>query len=179
MKRVRVRLRIPLRSAAGLLALLVMAMPPPARADSDRPEYERTFQKTIAVKGGQRLEIEHSQGAVRVSGQNVSELKIAAKIRVSASDEAEGRKFGEAIEISVEESSGGVSVRTRYPEKNWTFTGRGHVSFSVDGAGGSGSGSNSQGGDPGMPHFAGGGVVTRPTIALIGEDGPEAVVPLV
>ena len=108
MKRVRVRLRIPLLSAAGLLALLVMAMPPPARADSDRPEYERTFQKTIAVKGGQRLEIEHSQGAVRVSGQNVSELKIAAKIRVSASDEAEGRKFGEAIEISVEESSGGV-----------------------------------------------------------------------
>ena len=95
MKRVRVRLRIPLLSAAGLLALLVMAMPPPARADSDRPEYERTFQKTIAVKGGQRLEIEHSQGAVRVSGQNVSELKIAAKIRVSASDEAEGRKFGE------------------------------------------------------------------------------------
>jgi hypothetical protein len=30
----------------------------------------------------------------------------------------------------------------------------------------------------GMLHLAGGGVVTRPTVALIGESGPEAVVPL-
>jgi phage-related protein len=31
---------------------------------------------------------------------------------------------------------------------------------------------------PNIPHLAKGGVVTRPTLALIGEDGPEAVVPL-
>lgn len=31
---------------------------------------------------------------------------------------------------------------------------------------------------PGLPAFASGGVVTRPTVALIGEDGPEAIVPL-
>jgi len=31
---------------------------------------------------------------------------------------------------------------------------------------------------PGMPHLAAGGIVTRPTLALIGEAGPEAVVPL-
>lgn len=29
-----------------------------------------------------------------------------------------------------------------------------------------------------LPHFAKGGIVTRPTIGLIGENGPEAVVPL-
>ncbi len=29
-----------------------------------------------------------------------------------------------------------------------------------------------------LPHMAAGGVVTRPTVALIGEDGPEAVIPL-
>lgn len=29
-----------------------------------------------------------------------------------------------------------------------------------------------------IPHFAEGGIVKRPTLALIGEDGPEAVVPL-
>jgi len=33
-------------------------------------------------------------------------------------------------------------------------------------------------GFPTMPHLAKGGIVTRPTIALIGERGPEAVVPL-
>jgi hypothetical protein len=31
---------------------------------------------------------------------------------------------------------------------------------------------------PDIPHMAKGGVVRRPTLALIGEDGPEAVVPL-
>ena len=31
---------------------------------------------------------------------------------------------------------------------------------------------------PDVPHLAGGGIVTRPTLALIGESGPEAVVPL-
>jgi hypothetical protein len=29
-----------------------------------------------------------------------------------------------------------------------------------------------------VPHMASGGIVTRPTFALIGEAGPEAVVPL-
>ena len=31
---------------------------------------------------------------------------------------------------------------------------------------------------PNIPHLANGGIVTRPTLALIGEAGPEAVVPL-
>lgn len=31
---------------------------------------------------------------------------------------------------------------------------------------------------PNIPHLAKGGTVTKPTLALIGEDGPEAVVPL-
>jgi len=29
-----------------------------------------------------------------------------------------------------------------------------------------------------MPAFASGGIVTRPTVGLIGEAGPEAIVPL-
>ena len=32
--------------------------------------------------------------------------------------------------------------------------------------------------EDGLPHFAAGGIVTRKTVAVIGEDGPEAVVPL-
>ena len=33
-------------------------------------------------------------------------------------------------------------------------------------------------GVPHIPHMASGGIVTSPTLALIGENGPEAVVPL-
>jgi hypothetical protein len=51
---------------------------------------------------------------------------------VSSSDTAEGRTFGEAITITVEETGAAVTVRTRYPEKKWTFMGSGHISFSVD-----------------------------------------------
>jgi hypothetical protein len=35
-----------------------------------------------------------------------------------------------------------------------------------------------QGIDAGVPAFASGGVVTRPTLAMVGERGPEAIVPL-
>jgi hypothetical protein len=31
---------------------------------------------------------------------------------------------------------------------------------------------------PALPRYAQGGVVTKPTVAMIGEEGPEAVVPL-
>ena len=31
---------------------------------------------------------------------------------------------------------------------------------------------------PNIPHLASGGIVTRPTLAVIGERGPEAVIPL-
>ncbi len=42
-----------------------------------------------------------------------------------------------------------------------------------------GIGGNSFGIDiPSVPYLAKGGIVTRPTLAVIGEDGPEAVVPL-
>ncbi len=51
---------------------------------------------------------------------------------------------------------------------------------SGDGAGGGGGGGNSGGGNGGeyTTPLATGGIVTRPTRALIGEAGPEAVIPL-
>jgi len=115
--------------AAAALSLAAAAF---ARSNESNADYQRKFEKTVAMKPGQRFEIDHSQGAVRISAQKTSEARIMAEIVVDASDDAEGKKFGEAIEITVEDLPGGVSVRTRYPEKNWSFHGRGHVSFSVD-----------------------------------------------
>jgi hypothetical protein len=116
--------------------VLIVAISPPAAASAetgDRPEYERTFSKTVAVKGDKRLEIEHSQGALRVRTHKLPEIRIEARIHVSSSDEAGAREFGEAIAIEVEESGTAVRVRTKYPEKTWQFHGGGgHVSFSVD-----------------------------------------------
>jgi len=44
--------------------------------------------------------------------------------------------------------------------------------------GGGGGGGSRQGGGAAIPRMADGGIVTSPTLALIGEAGPEAVVPL-
>ena len=41
-----------------------------------------------------------------------------------------------------------------------------------------GGGDGGDGGDPKYPEMAAGGIVTRPTLAYIGESGPEAVIPL-
>jgi hypothetical protein len=120
------------RALAFAAAALSLAAAAYAESNESKPDYQRRFEKTVAMKPGQRFEIDHSQGAVRISAQKTSEAKITAEIVVDASDDAEGKKFGEAIEITVEELPGAVSVRTRYPEKNWSFHGRGHVSYSVD-----------------------------------------------
>jgi hypothetical protein len=119
-------IRPAIRRAAALAATLALS-PAFAAADSN-PDYERKFDKTVAMKRGQRFEIDHSQGAVRISTHRLSEARITAKIVVDSSDDAEGRRFGEAIEILVEETPASVSVRTRYPEKSWNFRGKGHVS---------------------------------------------------
>ena len=122
-----------MRVAAALL-LVVLAAPLAADSsdDSSRDEFKRTFEKTLALRPGQKLRIEHSNGAIKVRTQREPQVSISAVIRVSSSDVEGARKFSEQIQILVEESAAGVSVVTRYPEKHWNFTGRGFVSYSVD-----------------------------------------------
>jgi hypothetical protein len=127
------RLRVAATSLVLIAVLCVSAAAETVSAETgERPEYERTFSKTVALKGDKRLEIEHSMGALRVRTHKLPEVRIEARIHVSSSDETEAQKFGEAIAIEVEEAATAVRVRTRYPEKNWSFRGTGHVSFSVD-----------------------------------------------
>jgi hypothetical protein len=116
-----------------LVALAAIALSATVSAETpDRPEYERTFSKTVPLQGEKRLEIEHSMGALHVRTHKLPEVRIEARIQVSSSDESGGRQFGEAIAIEVEDTPTAVRVRTKYPEKNWTFRGSGHVSYSVD-----------------------------------------------
>ena len=57
----------------------------------------------------------------------------AARLLAGRRSDTEGaRRFAEEIQVSVEETPSGVSVVTRYPEKKWSFVGRGFVSYSVD-----------------------------------------------
>jgi len=118
--------------ARAVLAALLLAAPP-ARAERDpRSDFDRDFSRTLPVKAGERLDIEHSQGAIRITTHKLPEIQVKAHISVSSSDTEGAQKFGEGIAVSVEDTGGAIVVRTRYPEKKWHFTGSGHVSYAVD-----------------------------------------------
>ena len=122
------------RFAALLLAALFAAPPMLSAGESRDPrsDYDRDFSRTLPVKAGQRLDIEHSQGAIRIGTHALPEVRIRAKITVSSSDAAGAQKFGEGISITVEDTGSAIFVRTRFPEKKWSFSGSGNISYSVD-----------------------------------------------
>ncbi|HEY5906775.1 MAG TPA: hypothetical protein VIZ31_01960, partial [Vicinamibacteria bacterium] len=108
------------------LALLAVSLAHPAAARS-REEFQREFNRTLTLRSGQKVELDHSNGSLVVRGQAGSELRIAATIRVSAATKAEAERYSAAVEIRVAEAADAVRVRTVYPEGRFK-----DVSFSVD-----------------------------------------------
>ncbi len=96
-----------------------------------RDEYTRTFQKTVPLASGGRLEIDNRFGDVLVRTQPKPEVSINAAIKVSASDQNEAKRYAETVVIDVQQTGALLSVRTRYPEmERRLFSGR-DVSYSV------------------------------------------------
>jgi len=123
------------RSGAALCALALAAalVAAPARAEEQREEYKRQFQKSVTMRAGQPLRIEHRQGSILLRAHSQPQLEVQANIRVSAPSKDEAARFGEEIQIEVLESPVSVTVRTRYPEKESSFwSGRRNISYSVD-----------------------------------------------
>jgi hypothetical protein len=97
-----------------------------------RDEKVRDFQKTSPLIANGTVHVEHSMGAVRVRTQAKQEVNVRATIRCSAGSTQDAAKCADHIDILVTETTGDVSVRTRYPEnegRNWFGGG---ISFSVD-----------------------------------------------
>jgi hypothetical protein len=103
-------------------SLLMIAM---CAAAEPREEYKRDFQKTAALPAGRTLRVEHSLGSVNVHTQNKGEVDLSAVIRCSADTASEAKSFCDQIQIRVDESSSGVTVRTEYP-RNWRHNNMGY-----------------------------------------------------
>ena len=93
-----------------------------------RDEYKRDFQKTAALPGGRSLRVEHSLGSVNVHTQAKNEVNVSAVIQCSADTQSEAKTFCDQIQIRVDESASGVTVRTDYP-KTWS---RRNLGYSVN-----------------------------------------------
>jgi len=122
-------------SVVAALGILLGPLGSAAASESREPSsnYDRDFSRTVPYKGpGQRLEIDHSQGTLRIGTHALPEVRIHAKITVSTSNVDGAQEFGNSIEISVEDTGSAIVVRTKYPERQWHFSGKGHISYAVD-----------------------------------------------
>ncbi|HTS65497.1 MAG TPA: hypothetical protein VMH28_25925 [Candidatus Acidoferrales bacterium] len=80
-----------------------------------REEVRRDFQKTAPLAAGRRLSVDSSLGNVNIRAQNKNELTVIGAIRCSADTAAEAQSWCGQIQIRVDESSAGITVRTQYP----------------------------------------------------------------
>src|SRR5690242_16645596 len=120
---------------AGLLfaAMFFAAEPRAVAAHSAQDEVSKDFQKTVTLGAGQSLRVEHKFGEVKVHGESGRDVKISATIRVQANSRDEAQSFAEKIQIEVQQTAGGVELKTVYPhEHGWHIRlGRG-PSYSVN-----------------------------------------------
>ncbi len=117
-------------SIAAFLLVPSSALPAGSRAQD---EVSRNFDKTLTLGAGQSVRIEHKFGEVRVHGESGREVKISAVIRAQASSHEEAESFAQKIQIEVQQTGEGVSIRTIYPpEENKWFHISKHSSWSVN-----------------------------------------------
>src|SRR5271155_5664576 len=122
------------RQAAGIAAVLLLtAFPAWASGNWPQDEGIRNFEKTLALGAGQSVRVEHKFGEVKVHGESGNEVKISAVIRAQASSHEEAESFAQKIQIEVQQTASGVSIRTIYPpEENRWFHISKHSSWSVN-----------------------------------------------
>ena len=126
-----------LRFLAGITAVLLLAalsVPAATAAAKDaQEEFTRKFEKTVTLSAGQGVRIEHRLGSINVRTHAQREVIIQVNMKVSGTPRDEAIRFKDEIQIEMEQTAGGLSIRTEYPQ--WfekMFSGRRSLSFSVD-----------------------------------------------
>lgn len=98
---------------------------------SAREEYARTFQKTVSLPAGHRLDIQHRLGDVTIRTHARPEVAVSATIYTSADSATEAKDLSDRITISVVPSTSSVLIRTDYPKEERGLFGRRNTSYSV------------------------------------------------
>jgi hypothetical protein len=96
-----------------------------------REDYTRNFDKTVTLRQGQGVLVEHRMGDIVFRTHPQLDLTIHAEIHVSAGDRTRAEEFAGKIEILTEPYQSEFSIRTRYPETSSSFFGFNNISYSV------------------------------------------------
>ena len=105
-----------------VLAGYLAAAPP-------REESRRDFERRLTLGAGKTLRVEHGLGNLTIRTHSGSELHIFATLRCSARTADAASDCTNRIQVSIDESTAGVSVRTVYPRND---SGRSDFSFGGD-----------------------------------------------
>ncbi len=119
----------------ALAGLLLGAATGARAASSPEDQVQRTFEKTVALSGGQGLSLDNRFGNVRVNGGGGHEVRITATIRVQGKSKEDAQEFSDKIQIDVQQANDGVHVRTIYPDDHSKYVLRiqwKKTSYSVD-----------------------------------------------
>ncbi len=98
-----------------------------AGAAQPRQEYSRTVDRTIPLRSGQRVFIEHKFGQIDIHTNSGSSVAVHAEIKVSAGNAAEAKDLAGRIDIQIDPTSSDLIIRTHYPDRMQTHD----TSFSV------------------------------------------------
>ena len=94
----------------------------------------REFQKTLSLGSNQTVSLTHKYGNVRIHGENGSEVKVSATIRVQAHSQSEADRYAQQVRIDIAQDSQGIRIQTIYPsdESKFFVLRIGGPSYSVD-----------------------------------------------
>jgi hypothetical protein len=107
---------------SGIVLLLISG----ALTGFAREEGKRDFARTVAVTPGRLVRLDHAMGRLSVKTHNQKEVRVSAVIRCSAPTANEVNDCLNRVQVAVQESGGGVTVKTEYPNNTR------NLSYAVD-----------------------------------------------
>ncbi len=117
-----------IRRFTGILTIALLISTSAAWADVTE---EDTFEQTVALAQSGQVEIETTNGSIRVETWDRSEVRVVARKKGRGDNASEAREMLEQIEIEVQELGGKVRVTAKLPRSGWFDNGSASVSFQL------------------------------------------------
>lgn len=112
----------------SILAITLCISTPAAWADVTETD---TYEQTVSLSASGQVEIETTNGSIRVDSWDRSEVKVEARKKGRGNTTSEAREMLDAIEIKIQELGDKVHVSAELPRSSWFGGGSASVSFTL------------------------------------------------
>ena len=112
----------------GTLAIALWLSTSAAWADVTETD---TYEQTVSLAAGGQVEIETTNGSIKVASWDRSEVEVVARKKGRGDTTSEALEMLEAIEIRIEERGDALLVSAELPRSGWFGGGSASVSFTL------------------------------------------------